>query len=252
MARLWADFLLSWTLLTRLPLPRSLFPTALPPLARSVWCYPVVGALTGAGAGALYAVSIKFGLPAGLAALWTLAGLLLATGALHEDGLADVADGFGGGCGPANKLAIMRDSRIGSYGTLALLLSAGMRVTAIAALREPHAALAALVAAGGLGRGAILLVLARVPPARMDGLGASLEDVRPSVLALGLAVAFCMALVSLSTTAALAASAVAAMCGLGAARIARRQIGGHTGDVLGAAEQIAECAVLSVLAAFAD
>ncbi len=249
MSSLWADFLAAWTLLTRVALPRRVFPARLPPLARSVWCFPAVGALTGAGCGALYTLLSKLGLSAGLAGLWTLAGLLLATGALHEDGLADVADGFGGGRDRPHKLTIMRDSRIGSYGVLALLLSVAVRATAIAGLREPHAVAAALLAAGALGRGAILIVLARIPPARTDGLAASLRDVEPFVLGRGLALAGLFALFALPARTALAASAAAVLCGFGAARIARAQVGGHTGDVLGAAEQVTECAVLTTAAA---
>jgi adenosylcobinamide-GDP ribazoletransferase len=251
MGGLWANFLRAWTLLTRVPLPRRWFPASLPPPVRCVWCFPVVGALIGAGGGALYAILLELGLPAGLAGLWTLAGLLLGTGALHEDGLADVADGFGGGRDRPEKLAIMRDSRIGSYGVLALLLAVAMRATAIATLREPHSVAAALVGAGTLGRGAILIVLARIPPARKDGLAAPLRDARLSVLGSGLALAALVSLAALPVQAAVAASAIAALCGLGAAGLARGQIGGHTGDVLGAAEQVTECAVLTVLAALA-
>ena len=251
MAGLWADFLLAWTVLTRVVLPRGWFPASHPPLARSLWCFPVIGALTGAGGGALYGVLVELGLPVGLAALWCLGGLMLATGALHEDGLADVADGFGGGRDPAQKLSIMRDSRIGSYGVLALLLSVGLRATAITALRDPHSVFTALLAAGALGRGAILVVLALIPPARMDGLAASLRELQRPVLGVGLALAGLAALAALSAQAALAASAVSGLCGFGAARIARGQVGGHTGDVLGAAEQVTQCAVLSIVAALA-
>ena len=98
--------------------------------------------------------------------------MTLATGGLHEDGLADTADGFGGGRTPGRRLEIMRDSRIGSYGAMALLSAFAVRGVAIAAIAEPARVAAALVASGALGRGAILLVLRLAPPARADGLSA--------------------------------------------------------------------------------
>ncbi|MBV9653914.1 MAG: adenosylcobinamide-GDP ribazoletransferase [Acetobacteraceae bacterium] len=250
MKRLWADFAQSWMLLTRVPLPRRFVPGVLPSPARSVWCFPLVGALTGAGAGAIYAACDQLGMPPLLAALWTVAAQLLITGALHEDGLADTADGFGGGHSREQKLAIMRDSRIGSYGVLALILSLAIRVAAIGAIGDGASVLGAMTAAGALGRGAIIVVLARIRPARPDGLASSLGDPPAAVLATGAALAGLIAFAALPARVALAASAVSLLSGLVLARLARIQVGGYTGDVLGAAEQLAECGALTVAAIF--
>ncbi|HET9019903.1 MAG TPA: adenosylcobinamide-GDP ribazoletransferase, partial [Acetobacteraceae bacterium] len=164
------DLAAACALLTRLPVGR--WADGCEP-ARGVWAYPLVGALVGGIGAAVYALGRTLGLGGPVAAIWTLAALLLVTGALHEDGLADAADGLGGGRTVERRLAIMRDSRIGSFGTLALLLSSALRIAAIAAL-SPRMAACALVTSGALGRAALLLPLLLLPPARPDGLGASL------------------------------------------------------------------------------
>jgi adenosylcobinamide-GDP ribazoletransferase len=232
-------------LLTRLP--AGWLYSGHPPagLAESVWAFPLVGALVGGIGGAVYWACARLGLPPAVGAVWALAALLLTTGALHEDGLADTADGFGGGRTPVQKLAIMRDSRIGSFGALALMVSLGARGTALAALASPAHVAVALVASGALGRAAMLVVLLALPPARADGLAAGLRERRFGRSAVGLASAAAVALACGAPWACLAAVAVA----LALTRTAHRQIGGHTGDVLGAASVATECVVLSLLAA---
>ncbi len=191
------------------------------------------------------------GIPATIGAAWTLAASLLLTGGLHEDGLADTADGFGGGNTPARKLEIMRDSRIGSYGALALMLSLGIRGASVAALRQPEAVFAALVAAGALGRGALIGLLCLLRPVRQDGLGASLGRIRPLACAAGLALAIGCAMAP-GGACGLAAITTASFSTLIVAALAWRQIGGYTGDVLGAGEQVVECVVLTILAGLAS
>ncbi len=222
---------------------------AVPP-ERCVWAYPIVGAVLG-GLGALVFVAARgLGLPAPLATVWTVATALLLTGALHEDGLADTADGFGGGRSQERKLEIMRDSRIGTYGALALVISVGVRATTMASLPSSGAVAAALIVAGSLGRGGIVGVVALLPPARPDGLGAALRHTSAARLTAGLAIATASCAL-LPMRPAIAALATAAIATVAVAACARRQIGGYSGDVLGAAEQVTECAVLSALAAFA-
>jgi adenosylcobinamide-GDP ribazoletransferase len=240
-----AELASAFTLLTRLPagwLARGQPPAG---LADSVWAFPLVGALVGGIGGAVYWLGVRIGLPPAVDATWTLAALLLATGALHEDGLADTADGFGGGRTRERKLEIMRDSRIGSFGALALMLSLGVRGAAIVALATPAHVAAALVAAGALGRGTILLVLGALPPARPDGLAAGLREHGLGRMLAGLLLALFVAL----AMHAMAACVAAVLVALAVAWAARRQIGGYTGDVLGAASVVTECVVLSLLAA---
>lgn len=170
------------------------------------------------------------------------------TGALHEDGLADVADGFGGGSDTEAKLAIMRDSRIGSYGVIALLVSFTAKLSALAAIPDGYV-VAGLLATHALARCVLPALAANLPYARLDGLARSggQPDAAAALIAIGLALP--AALLALPWTASLWAVAIAAVSGLVMARLALRQIGGQTGDVLGAAEQVAETAILVLLAA---
>ena len=183
-----------------------------------------------------------------LAAAWTVAATTVVTGALHEDGLADTADGFGGGTTAARKMEIMRDSRIGTYGALALLLSMTMRVAAIAALGKPTSASAAVVLAGILGRGGMLVIFLVLAPARSDGMGASMGKPQIRSAGLGLGLAMASAFFCFPAQAATMAIALGFGSSLVFARLAYTQIGGFTGDVLGAGEVVTECVVLTAMA----
>lgn len=244
-----ADLTAAFTLLTRLPVARFTTSGQPPDLARCVWAFPIVGlAVNGTGA-LIYWLARKIGIPPLLAAVWTLAATTILSGGFHDDGLADTADGFGGGTTPARKLDIMRDSRIGTYGALALLLSALVRVTAIAALSRPAIVTTAMILAGMLGRSAMLLPLLVLKPARDNGMGASMGQPRATSASLGLGVAILASFLSLPTSLATAAAVFGFGSALLLARLASRQIGGYTGDVLGACEIATECVVLTVIAA---
>lgn len=207
--------------------------------------------MVGGLAASVFWAGHALGFPAAVGAAWTLVASLLLTGGLHEDGLADTADGFGGGNTRTRKLEIMRDSRIGSYGASALMLSLGIRGASVAALRQPEAVFSALVAAGALGRGALLGLLCLLRPARQEGLGASLGRIRPLASAVGLALAVACAM-ALGGSRGMAAITTACVAALVVAALAWRQVGGYTGDVLGAGEQVVECAVLTILAGLAS
>ena len=202
--------------------------------------FPLVGAMIGAAGGLVFASGTWLGLPPMLAALLAIAAQILLTGGLHEDGLADVADGFGGGRTRADKLRIMRDPRIGSFGALALVLAVLARIGALAGLAEPALAAAVLIAGGAASRAPLPVLMVMLPPARDEGLAAGAGRPHPLRAAAGVAVAVLMALALLSPPMA-ASGVVAAACGaLLLVPLARHQIGGHTGDVLGAAQQLAE------------
>jgi adenosylcobinamide-GDP ribazoletransferase len=244
-----SDLLMAFTLLTRLPVGLALRGGWDGDLGRSVWAYPLVGAVIGAIGAAVYLTCHHIGLPIPLGAVCALAAEIVVTGALHEDGLADTADGFGGGSAPGRKLEIMRDSRIGTYGAVALMLSLAVRGTAIAGIARIGSVAGALVAAGVLGRCGLIIVTLVTRPARADGLSASLRTPHPlrAVLGLGLGMALACSLLPFpyACGAALATTGTA----LGSAWLAARQIGGYTGDVLGATEVAVECVVLGMLSA---
>ena len=230
-------------LLTRLPAGWLIGDRAVPAPHRCFWAYPLVGAAIGAAGGAVFTLCRAASLPPSLAACWTVAGLVVVTGALHEDGLGDMADGFGGGRTRERKLEIMRDSRVGSYGVLALVLAVAIRAAAIAAI--PHV-LPALIASGALSRAA-MAVPALLPPARVDGLGAGMGRIGWGPTLSSAAIGGAVALLALPPGSALLAVAVAGCAALATAWVARAQIGGFTGDVLGGCAVVTECAVLSCL-----
>ena len=170
------------------------------------------------------------------------------TGALHEDGLADVADGFGGGRDIAAKLEIMRDSRLGTYGALILLVGFAAKLSALAALPDAHVVYG-LIAAHALGRGILPVMAMNLPYARKDGLARNAGQPEAGIVVTALVIAFVIALLALSWANAFWAALVCGIVAIVMSWLAMRQIGGQTGDVLGGAEQVAETAVLLLLAA---
>jgi adenosylcobinamide-GDP ribazoletransferase len=243
------DFVAAALFLTRLPLARFGAPKPAP-LAAAMRAFALVGVLVGLSGWAALALAAALGLPATIGALLAVAATVAATGALHEDGLADTADGFGGGAERTRKLAIMRDSRSGAYGVLALVFSVALRATALAALTPSRAGLA-LVAAHTVSRAAMPILMRGLEPARDDGLAASAG--RPDDAAIGwsLAIAVVVALLCLGAVPGLCGLLAAAATVAALAALARRQIGGYTGDVLGAAQQVGEIAMLLTAAAAA-
>lgn len=241
------DFKAAVGLLTRLPMPHP--QGAMPPnFVRAHRMFPVVGALIGAAVGLLCLGLRHLGVPDLAAAALALGAGAILTGALHEDGLADVADGFGGGRDVAAKLEIMRDSRLGTYGALILLVSFVAKLAALAAISNGHV-VQSLIAAHALARGVLPWMSMSLPYARKDGLAASAGRPDAATAAIAAALALAVALLSLSFVNALGAALAAGLSAAAMARLAQRQIGGQTGDVLGGAEQVAETAILVLLAA---
>ncbi len=237
--------------LTRLPMGRREH-DRIRPLAEAAWTFPIVGLVVGGIGGGVFALATWLGLPATVAALLCVGSLVAVTGAFHEDGLADVTDGFGGGWDRDSKLGIMRDSRIGTFGVVAIVLSLGLRAAAIAALTEPVAVASTVIMAGMASRAAILFVQRGLPLARTDGLGAGagVPSRKGLLVAALIAIGAAMALVPLSAAA--IAIAVAAIAAWTVAVLARRQIGGFTGDVLGAVQQVSEIAALLTIVALLE
>ena len=242
------DLQLALALLTRLP--AGLKDTASgAEQARATRLYPLVGALVGLIGGLVLWLAGGLGVPDPIAAVLALAALVLATGAFHEDGLAGSADGRGGGGERARKLEIMRDSRIGAYGVLALVFSLVLRGAGLAYLASAGVGLAALIAVQALSRAWLPAAMAALPPARRDGLAAQIA--RPGrgeagfALVLGLVIAF--AVLGLGPAAWLLA--VSVLVAAAWFWLINDQLGGTTGDTLGALQQVQEIALLITLAA---
>lgn len=224
--------------LTRLPLGRHL--AHCPQLRDCVWAFPLVGLLV-----ALPGAAVLLLAPGVITAILAIGFSVWITGGLHEDGLADLADGLGGR-DPEQRLAIMRDSRIGSFGVLALGFITALRVAALVVLPGPAAA---LIAAAMLSRAGMGLAM-RLPPARPSGLGADAGRPAPEQVLAGGAAALLAAVVLLGLPAALIAVFAALLAQTVLAWQAHHRLGGQTGDVLGAVQQLGEAAVLVALALF--
>ncbi|AZO46508.1 MAG: adenosylcobinamide-GDP ribazoletransferase [Mesorhizobium sp.] len=237
------DIALCLVFFTRLPLP--VFDFRGRSLAAAIWAAPVAGLAVGLIGAVVYATAERFGLAMGPAAALALAATLLTTGCLHEDGLSDVADGFGGGKSRGGKLEIMRDSRIGAYGASALALSLLIRWSAISEFADPTQALLALIAAHAASRGLLGAFMHLLPPARSDGLSAGAGGVSAEAAIAG-AVLGAIPLLLLAPGGAIVAIVLLGLLFAAFRALCLNQIDGQTGDTIGALQQLGEIAVLLV------
>ncbi|MEO5757174.1 MAG: adenosylcobinamide-GDP ribazoletransferase [Mesorhizobium sp.] len=237
------DIALCLVFFTRLPLP--VFDFRGRTLAEAIWAAPVVGLAVGLIGAIVFATAERFGIAMGPAAALALAATMLVTGCLHEDGLSDVADGFGGGKTRARKLEIMRDSRIGAYGAAALGLSLLMRWSIISQFTEPTQALFGLVAAHAASRGLLGAFMHLLPGARIDGLSADAGTVSMRTAIAGAAIG-AVSLLLLGPGGAVCAAILLGLVFVGFRALCLNQIDGQTGDTIGALQQLAEITVLLV------
>jgi adenosylcobinamide-GDP ribazoletransferase len=226
-------------LLTRLPVVVD-GPRAMDRGAASAWTYPLVGVVLGVILAAATAVMLAVGIPSGIVAGLVLAGSVVMTGAMHEDGLADSADGLWGGWNKARRLEIMKDSYIGVYGVCAIALSLLIRWLALVVIVSLGAYWVAFISAGAVSRAAMVVVMAALPNARDGGLSRNVG--RPTTATMWLALAISLGFTLLCGYPWIIAVAMAAT--LACTLIARAKIGGQTGDILGATQQVVEMAVL--------
>ena len=238
------DIALALILLTRLPLPSLPKPWFQHP-AQAAWAFPLAGLAVTLPACAAAALALWLGLPVTIAAGLLVTVQIILTGAMHEDGLADTADGFWGGFTVERRLEIMKDSQIGTYGVLALVLSISLRWLALAAL-IPQAGLWPVLALALLSRAVMPLLMGALPHARSTGLSQSVGRPSAAAMSIGLVLALLVSILIIGTTTVPVAAAMG-LTTLGIALLARAKIGGQTGDVLGAGQNIAELTGLLVL-----
>jgi adenosylcobinamide-GDP ribazoletransferase len=245
-----ADLKIGISLLTRLPLaPKA--PLDDGDVARAGWTFPVAGFLVGLAGGVTYWLANRLHIQPEPAVALALVVTVLFTGAMHEDGLADTADGLGGKS-PEQRLQIMRDSRIGTFGTSALVLSFLLRWSALAEIGELadiRTLVIALIVAHTGSRAVLPAFMYLVPPARAEGLSTSAGRPPGQSVAIALALGILCLLFAFGPKLAMIALLMLALAALVLARVAVRQIGGQTGDVLGALQQIAEATLLVIAAA---
>lgn len=257
MALVWADLAALIRFFSRVPVPRANRlddPAALPRFDRAGALMPLCGAVLALPACLVLAGLGQTALPAAAVALLAVATGVIVTGALHEDGLADVADGFFGAHRRERRLEIMKDSRIGAFGAIALIIALSLRAVLLASLLERAGVAAtclALIVVEAWSRAAIAVVWACLPSARPDGLAAACG--RPGGMAAAgacaLSLAAALPLLPLAGTAVALAALLAGLAAFGIARLAMARIGGQTGDVLGATQQVTLLAALAGLTA---
>lgn len=235
--------------LTRIPVGASA--NARPGLDRAGAWFPLVGALVGAVGLAVWWVADALAGPL-VAAVAAVLATVIVTGALHEDGLADTADGLWGGSTRERRLEIMRDSRLGTYGALALAGDLLLRVALLATAGSAFTDVArVLLAAHVVGRAAPLVLAAWLPVARVDGQGRRLGRLRAGDAVVAAVTVLVVAVLATGWWAPVVLAA-AAVPVLGLRRAARRRIGGVTGDVLGAGVALTNLAVAIAVVALAQ
>jgi len=252
------DVVRSVGFLSRIPMPGRFFVDHDGSLSRSVRAFPVAGLLITLPPAAVFAVLLAFRADPLLAALLALALHTMLTGALHEDGLSDTADGVGGGRDREAALRIMKDSRIGSYGAVALILSFAIRASALAAIARwttPTEAGLVMLGVAALSRAAMVWHWSLLPPARTDGVAASAgmpaPDATNIALGLGGVLALLLIVSAASFMSTLLVIALSAGMAWGFTRYISARIGGHTGDTIGATQQLTEIMSLTALAVLA-
>lgn len=215
-------------------------------IAQGAWAFPIAGVIVAAIGALVYWLAHRAGLPPFPCAALSVAATMLVTGCLHEDGLADTVDGFGGGGTRDEKLDIMRDSRIGAYGVCALALAIILRVSALASLATPALVVPALFAAHGAARALVAVFMFFIPPARSNGLSAAAGQPPRERTGIATVLGIVILGLCLGPWLGLGALVVLAIAAALLGWLSLIQIDGQTGDVLGAVEQVGEIVVLLV------
>jgi adenosylcobinamide-GDP ribazoletransferase len=230
---------------TRLPVPGQTRPDRA--FAPALWAAPFAGLVVALVGALIMAIAAGIDMPPAVCALLAVAATMALTGALHEDGLSDAVDGLYGGFSRERRLEIMHDSRIGTFGSAALIFSIALRAAALTAIGPTWDAALALVAAHMASRALLPVMMHAVPPARPEGLAASVgrvpRDTALAALAIGAA-----ALLVLGFPLAVGIGLVAALVFMWVRKEALDRIGGQTGDILGALQQLAEISILCAAA----
>ncbi|MBX9470080.1 MAG: adenosylcobinamide-GDP ribazoletransferase [Rhizobium sp.] len=241
--------------LSRLPVPDHYFAGHDGSLRRTIAAFPLAGLVVALPAALVIGVLSAAGADAVLVALIAVTLQIMLTGALHEDGLSDTADGLGGGRSRDKALAIMKDSRIGTYGALALILSVAIRIAALTILTAglpPLAAGLSWLAAAVLSRTLLVWHWSSLPSARTDGVAASAgtpdSEAARTAYVLGATMTAALVIFTLAFHAWFFACVLALAGVLVFTRHCRKRLGGHTGDTIGASQQLSEIAFLLTLA----
>lgn len=250
------DIAASIQLLSRLPVSDSFTGHSKPDFAQCTWAFPLAGAIILVPTALTLMAAGLLGLTPLVAAIMALTVQMLTTGALQDDGLADVADGFGGGRTLEDKLTIMKDSRVGTFGVIAITLSILLRVALYTLLVEASvfSAILALFASQFMSRAVQVYFWQSLPPARSEGLSQSLGQPASGAtrlaLTIGFAAAFFLSIPVSAVSSILMAFALTTVMVFAFKKLCSNQINGQTGDTIGAVQIISEIAFLTGLLTF--
>lgn len=251
--RLRDDLLMGLRFYSRLPTGNT--PHARPNLSRMALALPFTSLVIGAGPAAVLLALQWLKVPHLFAAAAAIACLVIVTGAMAEDALADAADGLFGGRTIEERLDIMKDSRHGTYGVCAIVLFLSLRVTAIGSVANPLAAAGMMLAASVMARSGALWLTVALPPARIGGAAATAGQVSRQAFGIGavfmVVLSFVLAAFAVSVLGLVVAYGLAALVVWGWATLCRRMIGGQTGDLIGALQALVEVAALTGFMIFA-
>lgn len=251
------DYVLSSVqFLSRMPIPDSLANHEKPDFENGSWSFPLAGIIICLPALIIMVVAYLLGLKAEIIAVLTIATQALVTGALHEDGLADIADGFGGGATRERKLEIMKDSSIGAFGAVALVISFLMRFVLLSSLLDLSLfmAIAGFIAAQTVSRSVQVWFWQSLPAAREDGLSSTFGTPSPqsaqTALLIGGGSLLLPLIVGVSIFSIALSIGLIILLLVGFRKLCIDQIGGQSGDAIGAIQVLAEIAFLIGLLTF--
>ena len=243
------DILLALTFFTRIPIHFIVKHDRT--LMQACWCFPLIGASIGLVGGTFFYLLLIIQVPVAISAVITICFIVILTGALHEDGLADTADGLGGGEDKKSKIEKMRDSRIGSYGVLAILLLTLIKLNALISLvtgKPYEIAILSIICAHSLSRFSIIIIPYFSIPASNEGLARYAGKPANRGIIGSFLITFILILILLPFDQAILSAFLAILVAGAVGLLANFQIKGYTGDILGAAQQVSEVTVLVYLA----
>ncbi|MCY4305631.1 MAG: adenosylcobinamide-GDP ribazoletransferase [Aestuariivita sp.] len=238
------DIIIALTLLSRLSIPHNII-TSFDRQALATWAFPIIGVIVSSITIIVATLAMTLGLLPGLTAGLVLATQIIITGALHEDGLADTADGFWGGHSVKQRLEIMSDSTLGTYGILVLIITIGLRWLSLTIILQYS--IWSIMAIAVISRAVLPALMAWLPAAKATGLSATIgaPPSMSAILALLLGSAISAVILGITLIPILLTLTLTVIC---IALIAQNKINGQTGDVLGATQQMSETICLILLA----
>ena len=243
------DILLSVSFLTRIPISKDLLFER--NLMDAAWSFPLIGGLVGFLGGMVALLLSYFNISSIVISFITIGAIILLTGGLHEDGLADTADGFGSNKNPEDKINIMRDSQIGVYGTLALIIAISVKAVALSELINKDqffACIIALIVSGSLSRSTIIGIAFFLEKASETGLASFAGKPRATGVGICFLISILLCIFLLPSTKVLAAILISIVTTVVIGFLSKKQINGYTGDILGTTQVLSETALLIYLA----